>query len=405
MGKLFLVVVILALAACGGGGGGGSSGPSLDDGGPATSQTGNSGVPSTLGTPGTPQAGNPGTPSAQGGPQASSSVVQGTPSGAPTTSRHEFFSTSVVTDPSTIPFPSGSPVTNENTNLNTFGSWGGIPTTCPTGADCTNYGPDVAVKRRVGYSKRSLSHTIAGENIWYGNAGIADLWLTYPADATASQLAVHIRTKRATPGSYGSISDDVQKEIDAGGAKPIQTATGIYGRGDEDKGNVRQWLNDAAKYGISVQDFFLTAQAMNEMSATWTGKVIAFDSASGSIMNRGNEIGGEASITVNFGNSPTVDVSLTNLGSARSRQSVPHPSIPNSRISGPSPYPSQSWTGLELTSGGFSDTSGRRSIEGTFRNQGTTTGTNANTAAGIFDVYGTMKGGFVATYSTSDIGN
>ena len=84
-----------------------------------------------------------------------------------------------------------------------------------------------------------------------------------------------------------------------------------------------------------------------------------------------------------------MNVSLTNLESARS--------IDFQTVS-PSLYPSQSWSGLALSNGGFSHSSGRRTIEGTFRNQGTTTGTNANTVGGIFDVFGTMKGGFVATF-------
>ncbi|MXY15172.1 MAG: hypothetical protein F4Y53_05790 [Proteobacteria bacterium] len=263
----------------------------------------------------------------------------------------------------------------------------------------------------MGYSKKCLCFTIGETNYWYGTAAIADLWLTYPANASNSNLAVHIRTKRATPGGYGSISDDVHKEIDSGSANtPISDATGIKPLIPEDNDArqiqhrfwVSDWLKAAAGSGITVQDFFLTEAYLQapgsavhpvaqgtETSATWTGKVIAFDSASRSILLRGTEIGGDAEITVNFGTNPTVDVSLTDLRSARSI---------NSQTALPSMYPAQSWTGLTLSSGGFSDSSGGRTIEGTFRNQGTTTGTNANTVGGIFDVTGTMKGGFVATF-------
>ena len=322
--------------------------------------------------------------------------------------------TSVVTDPTTIPFPSGTPTTDEMVNMNTFGPWG-LPAYQPGGSNAgDNNGPNVEVRRRVGYSKKSLNLTIAGENIWYGTVAIADLWLTYPANAGNSDLAVHIRTKRATPGGYGSISDDVQKEQDGGESNAKKQATGItdFGipgfnyRGEYHKKFVIDWLNNAAEYGISVEDFFLTeaylqapgtavqpAAQGTETSATWTGEVIAFDSATESIQLRGTEIGGDASVVVNFGNSPTVNVSLTDLRSARSR-------IAGGRNgkSFPTVYPDQSWTGLALSNGGFSDNSGGRAIEGTFRNQGTTTGTNANTVGGIFDVFGTMKGGFVATF-------
>ena len=299
------------------------------------------------------------------------------------------------------------------TNMNAFGQWG-LPTYQPGGSNANNNnGPNVAVRRRVGYSKKCLCFTLGGTNYNYGTAAIADLWLTYPANAGASDLAVHIRTKRATPGSYGSISDDVHKEIESYNegeisAKPIQEATGIIplipgfnnARETQHKHWVGDWLRDGAS--IPVQDFFLTEAYLQapgtavqpavqnmETSATWTGKVIAFDSASRSIMSRGYEIGGDAEITVNFGANPTVDVSLTDLRSARTI---------DFQTALPFVYSAQTWTGLALSDGGFSDSSGGRTIEGTFRSQGTTAGTNANTVGGIFDVTGKMKGGFVATF-------
>ena len=48
-------------------------------------------------------------------------------------------------------------------------------------------------------------------------------------------------------------------------------------------------------------------------SATWTGKVIAHNSNAGAILLRGEEIGGDARVTVNFAASPTVNVTLENL--------------------------------------------------------------------------------------------
>ena len=334
----------------------------------------------------------------------------------------------IVADPSTIPFPSGSPVTDETTNMNKFGTWG-HPAYQPGGVSAAmNNGPNVAVRRRVGYSKRLLTLPVSGgsgefafTSIYYGTVAIANLWLTYPADAGANDLAVHIHTRRATLGGSGSISDDAVTSPE------IRRATGLdfyydqwpdeerpddYPRGISHRGHVLDWLEAAARigpsHGFTIEDFFLTeaylqapgsgvqpAAQGSETSATWTGKAIAFDSATSSILVRGAEIGGDAAITVNFGNSPTVDVSLTDLRSARGidgRASTP----PNGGFP-PFRYPNQSWTGLALTGGGFSDASGGRTITGVFRNQVQSTGTNANTVGGIFNVKGMMKGGFVAT--------
>ena len=335
----------------------------------------------------------------------------------------------IVADPSTIPFLSGSPVTDETTNMNAFGVWGS-PAYQPGGSRAhQNNGPNVAVRRRVGYAKRLLTLPVSGgtgesayTSLYYGTVAIADLWLTYPADAGDGDLAVHIRTRRETPGGYGSISDD------AATSAAIRRATGLdfyYDQWPEDarstegypreighNGYVLTWLKDAAglgpHYGFTVKDHFLTeaylqapgsgvqpAAQGSETSATWTGKAIAFENHAGSPF-RGYEIGGAASVTVNFGSSLTVDVSLTDLRSGRiTLGGVPPPNggFPPHR------YPNQRWTGLTLTGGAFSDTAGGRSIKGVFRSQVSSTGTNANTVGGIFDVKGTMKGGFVATFA------
>lgn len=294
---------------------------------------------------------------------------------------------STVTDPSTLPFPSG---TDETVNMNTFGTWG-LPAYQPGGSSADrNNGPNVVVRRRVDHQFRGLTLPVSGgtgelayTSLWYGGVNILDLWLTYPAGAGAGDLAVHVRTR-----------------------KTLATSGGNH------KGFVADWLEAAARlgpsHGFTVEDFFLTeahlqapgsgvqpAAQGSETSATWTGKVIAVASAAKSILTRGDEIGGDATVTVNFGASPTVDVSLTDLRSARSFAGQ-GPTEPNGGLT-PSRYPSQTWTGLALSGGGFSDSSARRSITGAFRSQIASTGTNANTVGGIFDVKGTMKGGFVAT--------
>ena len=204
------------------------------------------------------------------------------------------------------------------------------------------------------------------------------MWLTYPAGVTSGQMAVHIKTRRS-----GFTA------IDIDGEAGWKTAVSWWREGLEHVG-----------VSLSSEDFFTTETFLQApgtavqptgtsgTSATWTGKVVAVDSAIDSILRRGQGIAGDARVTVNFGNNPTVDVVLNNL---------------MGRVSGtigyPPGFPSQTWKGLTLSNGRFSHTATRREIVGTFRNQGTTKGTNANTVGGLFDVYGTMKGGFVAKYS------
>ncbi len=431
----------LLLSACGGGGAGApNAGAAL--GAPASSILADAAVaPAPVAEQTAPDAGETPPPNPQArAPQTPKTLPVALPPVAETIpprireSQRPPTARNTVTAPSTLPFPSGSPVTDETVNMNTFGTWG-HPDYQPGGSSADkNNGPNVVVRRRVGYSKRSLTLPISGgsgkyayTSLYYGPAAIANLWLTYPADAGAGNLAVHIRTRRATPGGYGSLSHD------AGKSEAIRVATGLSpGPGVlpggvvmtpeyheywltsiGHKGNVLSWLEAAGrlgpKHGFTIEDFFLTeaylqapgnavqpAARGSETSATWTGQVIAFDSAASSILSRGTEIGGDARVTVNFGGSPTVDVSLTDLRSARAVSGAVGAAEPNGGLP-PSRYPSQTWTGLALAGGGFSDSSGGRSIEGAFRNQGPSTGTSANTVGGIFAVPGTIKGGFVAT--------
>lgn len=293
----------------------------------------------------------------------------------------------VVTDPSTLPFPSD---TDETIDINTLGIWG-LEAYQPGGHSASkNNGPHVVVRRRRKRQFRALTLPVSGgsgkfayDSLYYGGVHIFDTWLTYPADAGGGDLAVHVRARKVQSTKNGS-----------------------------DKVEVLNWRIAAAEYGpyygFTVKDFFLTeaylqapgsgvqpAPQGSETSATWTGKVIAFDSAFYSYLTRGDEIGGDATVTVNFGESPTVDVSLTDLRSAWGTDGQA-PSPPNGGFP-PYRYPNQSWTGLALVGGAFSDSSARRTLTGAFRNQVTSTGTNANTVGGIFNVKGTMKGGFVAT--------
>ena len=292
----------------------------------------------------------------------------------------------VVTDPSTLPFPSQ---TDDIIDINTLHLWG-LDAYQPGGHSAhKNNGPHVVVRRRRKIQFEALtlpvsggSGTFAYDSLYYGGVHIRNTWLTYPADAGDGDLAVHVRARKVNPSKTGQ------------------------------KVHVMDWLLAAAEYGpyygFTIEDFFLTeaylqapgsavqpAPQGSETSATWTGQVIAFNSASNDYLNRGKEIGGDATITVNFGADPTVDVWLSDLRSAWT-VSGSGPTEPNGGFS-PYRYPNQRWTGLALTGGWFSDDSPGRSLEGTFRSQISSTGTYANTVGGIFNVKGTMKGGFVAT--------
>ena len=378
----------LLLSACGGGGGAGAPNAGATLGGSAPSIRVDAAVApvpvAEKAAPPNPQARTPQTTKTPP-PVVKNIPTQQQESPAPPTDM------SIVTDPSTIPFPSGSSATDETVHLSKFGPWRGAAYQPGGSSVARNNGPKVVVRRRAKRSSKSLILPgIQGSpRLNFGTHDIDNLWLTYPADAGSSDLAVHIR------------------------------AITMAGRGSP-RGWAMHWRDAAEKlgpnyayHGFSVEDFFLTEAYLqapgsavqpavqgSETSATWTGKVIAFDSAAESFLLRGDEIGGDAAVTVNFGNSLTVDVSLTDLRSARTVSGAPGAVEPNGGIS-PHRYPNQSWTGLALVGGAFSDASGGRSIKGAFRNQGTTAGTNANTAGGIFDVTGTMKGGFVATFSSS----
>ena len=271
--------------------------------------------------------------------------------------------------PAGLPGGSGSDI-----NLNTYGYW-----------NEPSMGPNVDVTKKTANKRNSvLDFTNRHGRLARYRFQIGDRWLTYPAGAGSSDLAVHIKTTRAKFGS----DDDINQ-----GSSNLSTKSTLPSAKKE---------IEAAGLSFSSFDFFTTEAHLqapgtavqptaqgSETSATWTGKAIAFDSAVNSLLVRGQEIGGDATVTVNFGATATVDVSLRNLKGAR---------FVEDSLDRASPYPSQTWTGLTLNNGGFSSTTGSREIQGTFRNQGSTTGTNANTVGGIFDVYGTMKGGFVATY-------
>ena len=267
--------------------------------------------------------------------------------------------------------PPGMPGVHSNINLRSLGQPG--------------FGPNVRVSRRIAHNREvTLRATGGGLPDGVYGIGVGEQWLTYPENAANNLMAVHINTTRSSF-SFASSQDIVQGP----GEVNIKGVVGLAKRDIEARGGTfddffttNAWLQAP---GSAVQP----AAQGNELNATWTGKVIAHNSNAGAILLRGEEIGGDATVTVRFryhppgGHPPpTVDVELDNLEGARASGSY---------------YPEQTWRGLALRNGGFSDNSGGRTIAGTFRNYGTTAGTNANTVGGVFET-NTMKGGFVATH-------
>ena len=266
-----------------------------------------------------------------------------------------------TSSPDDLPSSEGS-----TSNMNTWGSPGS---------------PDVEVRTRRGPSRWKWY----GWNCWgwspdgpvWGPCGfgvtILDKWTSYPADAGDDEMKVHVRAKE-TP--------DKDKSLLA----QLDRSWGFAAGGENDFFATEAHLEAP---GTPVQP----AAQGTETSATWTGRVIAVDSAPRNILTRGFEIGGKAELTFNFAGS-TLDVNLSELRT---------PWAVDIRTGKAAPYPSQNWSGLSVSNGSFSDSKGNRTISGTFRHQdASNTDTNADTVGGVFNVQGTMKGGFVATFSGTD---
>ncbi len=140
-------------------------------------------------------------------------------------------------------------------------------------------------------------------------------------------------------------------------------------------------------------------QAQPDVTATFTGKVIAAESDVGSIATRGELIGGDASVTATVsGGSASATISLTNLEATTLTQG-------SGSSFGPVTYTNQTWNGLTVTGGSFSFNTTTRNIQGSFRkqdNDNDNTTDIVDTVGAVFEINGTdrasrITGGFVAT--------
>ena len=209
-------------------------------------------------------------------------------------------------------------------------------------------------------------------------------WFTYPSNAGANDMKVHLQVRRGTWRVGGAKSD-----LSVFFYRKNRVAALDYFHKHLDFFKAEAHLEAP---GTAVQP-----TVADGASATWTGKVIALDSGGRIQDNHGNPnfgvrgqlVGGDATITVSKiagVPDPKANVSLTNLKGAN---------VWNSS------YSDFSWASLAITNGSFTNRDTRHSISGTFRQQGT--GTNPNTVAGTFsrksNSFGKdgLVGGFHAT--------
>ncbi|MCY4383451.1 MAG: hypothetical protein OXE44_09915 [Nitrospinae bacterium] len=290
-------------------------------------------------------------------------------------------SASTVTS-TTTSAPAGLP-SGEGTvvNMNTFGIWGSHPDFI-SGLKPNN-APDISVRERqppasnievtaTCYLQGEPDNARTCSAFGFDEHGnvitpqAVEKWFTYPSDAGDDDMKVHVHVKRLGYGTVGG------------------------------KTSLFYWIQGGWPFDdFFVADSFLETPAARSAvqpaamddneTGTWAGHVIAVRSDA-NIEWRGDLIGGDASVTVNFGTSTTVDVNLTNLESSEYTKGSPLV---------PLTYSSQAWSGLAVTGGSFSSTGSSRTISGTFRDENDADFTQ-DTVGGVFKVNGSMTGGFVA---------
>ena len=260
-------------------------------------------------------------------------------------------------------------------NMNSFGVWG----TDQIGDDpgqTPNTAPNIQIRALEGYSSNSITAPgISTNTPWY----LFYLY-AYPSGTDTSKTRVVLDIRKLGDGTHNGSTG----------------AASAGGKAD---------LAEFVKAGGLYTEFFAANAYLQEkgtlaqpdVTATFTGHIIAINSCVSCILTRGDLIGGDASVTATVsGGAVTASVSLTNLKSTTWMDG----STTGQTAPTPAPYPSQSWSGLTVTGGAFSSTSTTREIKGSFRKQDNDNDSNTDlvdTVGAVFDVKGTMTGGFVAT--------
>ena len=275
-----------------------------------------------------------------------------------------------------INFPCRSDVTRESeTNPGTTVIVGGILTKCRIGGSLASYPDTLEIWDPLNRVRVPVS----------GGVDVYGRWFSYPANAGTNDMKVHLEVLRGTyPGEGKNALADFFKQ-----------------------GHDLEWFLNYVDFfkaeahleapGTAVQPTL----AVNT-TATWTGKVIALDTArygdhsnNPNFARRGQLIGGDATITVQRLSTPVLgaSVALTNLKGTNAAFSS---------------YPNLNWNNMVINLGNFGRTVRNHpdellpnsTISGTFR------GTGAAKVGGTFEVpsfyywqYGAhvgMVGGFVA---------
>ena len=276
--------------------------------------------------------------------------------------------------PPTYPGVAGTVV-----NMNSFGIWGTDNILIGTGPGQTpNVAPDFEVRE---YELASLN-----TDLRYAGSGTVlqyqRLWYQYPSVAKTNTTKTRVLVQ-------------VHK---------LGAGTGV-GRGKTD-------LSHHVRAGRRYTEFFVAnsfldakgTEAQPNVTATFTGHVIAVDSCVSCILTRGELIGGDASVTATVtGGQVRANISLTNLEATELTTS----NAPNFQMGlNPVTYTNQTWTNLVVSTGSFSFTEGTtRKIQGSFRkqdNDNDNTTDLVDTVGAVFEVNGTGRsnqftGGFVAT--------
>ncbi len=222
------------------------------------------------------------------------------------------------------------------------------------------------------------------DGTWEDKSGVDAYgrWFTYPHDAGASDMKVHLLVRRATfPG---------ENEEDAQSGKGELAV--FFQRGHSVEYFYEHLDFFTANAHLEAPEDAVQPIATQGSTLTWTGKAIGLDTAkyTSSLKNypnfgwRGDLIGGTATIQARFlsGGVVSAGVELTNLVGATMGRT----------------YPNLSWASMTVEDGAFSKTNPVTNgsiikdakISGTFR------GTGAATVGGTFEVPDVMVGGFVA---------
>lgn len=271
--------------------------------------------------------------------------------------------------------PRTPPVTAKSTSVGTVTPPGFPAAATPRTINLNSFNPPMSLRPNIQVRRRTqaaswqlkYTHPYHGDTEFrLRNLQVNDQWLTYPHNAGANDMKVHIRTR-----------------------VPLTNRgfTVVLTEGFDEVGH--ELANDFFLVEAHLQAPGAGVQPTGTGNATWTGKVIAFENDPDQLLTRGFEIGGDASVTVNLSTNPTANVSLTNLKSSRVTKIESGAAVPST-------YPDQTWSGLSIdSSGAFNSTAGGRKMNGAFRHQGAT-GTSPNTVGGVFEAP-SIKGGFVAT--------